>query len=134
MEDIMDKENTMNKYFCENCNEELYVIEPDCESPGLVTPCMNCMRKFYMDAITIQGNNGGDFVTIEKVKTHENGDNLIYIESGHCCVYSIKHTIPTELLSLIINNAMLGKKPEDIINESNWNEDFKRHLIEEISK
>ena len=120
------------KYYCEDCNEIIDVIPPDYEGPGIVPVCQNCIREVYVDAITIQGNNGGDFVTIRKVKTHENGDNLIYIESGHCCVHSIKHIVPTELLSLIINNAMAGKKPEDVINESNWNEKFKAYLIEEI--
>lgn len=59
-----------------------------------------------MRSLLIEGNNGGDFVKITQYASQKKED-VIYLESGSCCVHSMCHQVPVEFLSVLISNVIL---------------------------
>lgn len=88
-------------------------------------------REQFDGFVYAEGNQGGDYIKIENV-----GDGLIDLDTGHCCVVSIKAVVPTEFLTAIIANKFLEHNGciNSIIDSFGWNKEFTNQLKAKVKK
>ena len=82
------------------------------------------------DKIYIEGNNGGDFISIKHIK-----DNLIKLEVGDCCVYIFNHEIPVEILASFLAKISYALEDEKtLLKELGWdsNSKYNYDLLKQI--
>ena len=93
------------------------------------------MRKIIGDRVYVEGNNGGDFIDLEKYHedVHDPDSNLVHLEIGNCCVRTITASVPVEFITGTLTEAVLrhGGLREAIM-ALGWEEDFKRKLVSQV--
>lgn len=72
----------------------------------------------------IEGNKGGDYLKID-LSNDQTSD--VILEVGHCCVRSVEHRIPVEVLTAIITKWFLSDE-----RELPWDKDFNDALLARI--
>lgn len=77
--------------------------------------------------IYIEGNKGGDYLRIALIK-----DNIVQLEIGHCCIVTISHEIPVEILTSILSKATDYGHFEDL--ELEWDDEFSQKLKAQVKK
>jgi len=83
-----------------------------------------------LDFIYLEGNKGGDFIKISKVE-----DNILRLESAHCCVYNFSHEMPVEVLTSLLSDLSLYFEDEDkLFKKLGWNKEYKDILINQVKK
>jgi len=72
-----------------------------------------------------EGNNGADYIKIKNA-----GDGLIDLDTGHCCVVSIQAVVPTEFLTALIANKLMGHNWDinSVIDSFEWDKEHTDQL------
>ena len=78
------------------------------------------------ESIYVKGNNDGDYLFIKPLK-----DNMLGIEIGHCCVVSVRHEIPVEVVTAILTKASFDDFKDGV---EGWPDDFSSELKNKIRK
>ena len=85
------------------------------------------------EMIHLEGNNGGDYVTISQSKA-QGKRSCFFIEVGHCCVVTLRAVVPVEFLTSLLSKFMLmgsdgmGRSTDDKLS------DFAREVFIDCSK
>ena len=83
-----------------------------------------------LDFVYLEGNKGGDFIKLSKVK-----DNILRLETAHCCVYNFSHEMPVEVLTSLLSDLSLYFEDEDkLFKKLGWNKEYKDILINQVKK
>ena len=77
--------------------------------------------------VYIEGNKGGDYLRIAHIK-----DNMVRLEIGHCCVVTISHEIPVEILTSLLCKATNYGDFENV--ELPWDDEFSQKLKAQVRK
>jgi hypothetical protein len=88
-------------------------------------------RKPLLQRINLEGNNGGDYISIHEVKK-VNGDSVVNIATGHCCVTDFAHTLPTEVLTAALHHAYreFEGDPMKILTSVGWSEEQAKEIMD----
>ncbi len=83
-----------------------------------------------LDKVYIEGNKGGDFLKITKIK-----DNLLRIESAHCCLYNFNHEMPVEVLTSLLSDIHISFNNEnELLKKLDWRKEYGYDLLRQIRK
>lgn len=69
------------------------------------------------DSFRAEGNNGGDFIEVSSVFKDERDNEMIHLQVGHCCVYTINCVLPVSLLTKMLSDHILPD--DDFVAEKN---------------
>jgi len=77
-----------------------------------------------------EGNNGADFLDIEKLN-----DNLVRLRVGNCCVVTVNHVVPVELITHTLTELFLEHDDSAFANwHAGWPDEFVLQLREQIER
>jgi len=90
------------------------------------------------DCIFAEGNKGGDYVKIAVEERREDEDQIL-LEVGHCCVVSMRHSIPVSVLTGILGGFRDEgyidlDSPIDLYNKLPWSKEYNKKLVSKIEK
>lgn len=86
------------------------------------------VRFRFSPKISVQGNNGGDYLLLRKVS-----ENSLFIEVGHCCVVTLQVIVPTEVITGLFSGLTEGCGfKEAVAKFLPWDEEFNEQIINKI--
>jgi hypothetical protein len=83
------------------------------------------------DRFYIEGNNGGDYLLLEK--TDEN--DIVFLDIGHCCVHTLRIKVPVAVLTLMFTEIFSEEDLQEFV-RNNWptpyGEELAKRIVREI--
>ena len=87
-----------------------------------------------MDEFAAYGNKGGDRLEM-RVLSQDDDTAMIHLRVGSCCVYSINHIVPVELLTSLLTIALgYGDVREKAPEWLEWSNEVNQHILNGISR
>ena len=81
---------------------------------------------FLMDKFYVEGNNGGDYLQLEHIR-----DNVVMLQIGHCCVVTVNHEVPIELITSALTNLFL-EHDNKATQWQNWKPGWARDFVNKL--